>query len=81
MLPESVSAVTAAVNMLTRIRPDARFRIHAIPMREAANGPATSLTVVGELPTGMQGWAQGGTVTSSSPEPPRSRLPVTLKPR
>ncbi len=80
IVPESVSAVTAALNMLTRIRPDARFRVHAIPMREAANGPATSVTVVGELPTGMQGWAQGGTVTLELTGTSTKPATVTLKP-
>jgi VWFA-related protein len=77
---EPLSAVAAAINTLTRIRPDARFRVHAIPMRTAANGPATSLAVVGELPSGMQGWAQGGTVTLEIAGTSAQPATVTLKP-
>ena len=79
-LPESVSAVATALNTLARIRPDARFRVHAIPMRDAANGPTTSIAVVGELPAGMQGWAQGGTVTLELTGTSTKPATVTLKP-
>ena len=78
--PESVSAVTTALNTLTRIRPDARFRVHAIPMRTAATAPATSIAVVGELPQGMQGWAQGGTVSLELTGTSAKPVTVTLKP-
>ena len=77
---EPISAVSAALSTLTRIRPDARFRVHAIPMRAAAGAPATSVTVVGELPSGMQGWAQGGTVTLEITGGSTPPVTVTLKP-
>ena len=79
-VPESVTAVATALNTLARIRPDARFRVHAIPMRDAANGPAKSIAVAGELPSGMQGWAQGGTVTLELAGTSTQPATVTLKP-
>ena len=59
--PSPVSAATAAVAALTRVRPDARFRMHAIPVRTTDAGPVTTVWVAGELPPSRQGWAQGGT--------------------
>ncbi len=55
-----VSAVAAALAALTRVRQDARFRMHAIPVRSTDTGAVTAVWVAGELPP-QQGWTQGGT--------------------
>ena len=57
---EPISGIAAALASLARIRPDARFRMHAAPARNA-NG-SVAVWIAGELPPAMQGWAQGGTV-------------------
>ena len=57
----AVNAVASAVAALTRVRPDARFRLHAIPVRSADAGSVITVWVAGELPPSQQGWGQGGT--------------------
>ena len=65
--PEPVSVETAAANAaidaLTRIRPEARFRIHASPFGDAANGSASLIWIAGELqpPPTADPWRRGGT--------------------
>ena len=61
--PQPVSALAAAVASLARVSSGPRFRIHAIPVRDGGSGPVTSVWVAGELPSGLQGWEQGGTVS------------------
>ena len=65
--PEPISAETAAadaaLDALTRIRPEARFRIHATPFGDAGNGSVSLLWIAGELqaPRAEDPWKQGGT--------------------
>lgn len=67
LAPEPVSAETAAVDAaidaLTRIRPEARFRIHATPFGDAANGSVSLIWIAGELqpPPADDPWKRGGT--------------------
>ena len=55
------AAVTSAIDSLARIRPEARFRIHATPASDGAGG--ASLWVAGELQgiPAADPWARGGT--------------------
>ena len=77
----AVNAVASAVTALTRVRPDARFRMHAIPVRGTDGGPVTTVWVAGELPPSQQGWAQGGTVVLDITGAGASGgVQVTLKP-
>ncbi len=55
-----VSAVASALAALTRVRQDARFRMHSIPVRSADTGAVTAVWVAGEVPS-QPGWTQGGT--------------------
>lgn len=65
--PEPISletaAADAAIDALTRIRPEARFRIHATPFGEAANGSVSLIWIAGELqsPPAEDPWKRGGT--------------------
>ena len=77
----AVNAVASAVAALTRVRPDARFRMHAIPVRSTDGGPVTTVWVAGELPPSQQGWAQGGTaVLDITGAGASGGVQVTLKP-
>ena len=77
----AVNAVASAVAALTRVRPDARFRLHAIPVRSTDAVPVTTVWVAGELPSSQQGWGQGGTaVLDISGAGVTGGAQVTLKP-
>jgi VWFA-related protein len=54
------SAVASALDVLSRIRPGARFRVHAIPVR-GMGGRVTTVWIAGEVPVALEGWAKGGT--------------------
>lgn len=62
-LGAEAAAAKAAIDALTRIRPEARFRIHATPFGEAPDGPVTQVWVAGELqpPPAADPWKLGGT--------------------
>ena len=79
--PESVSAVSAAIGTLARIRPSDRFRMHAIPLAGEGSNPAATVWVAGELPAGSAEWGRGA---SASIEVARGgaaqRATVTVKP-
>jgi VWFA-related protein len=76
-----VNAVASAIAALVRVRQDARFRIHAIPVRSTDAGPVTTVWVAGELPPAQHGWGQGGTalldITGGGAS---GSVEVTLKP-
>ncbi len=77
----AVNAVASAVAALTRVRPDARFRMHAIPVRSTDAGAVTTVWVAGELPPSQQGWGQGGTaVLDITGAGASGGAQVTLKP-
>jgi hypothetical protein len=56
---EPVTAIATALASLARIRSEARFRLHAAPVRDASGG--VSMWIAGELPQ-TPGWTQGGRV-------------------
>lgn len=59
--PEA-AAVTSAMDALARIRPEARFRVHAVPGDDPSDG-VTTVWVAGELqpPPASDPWTRGGT--------------------
>jgi hypothetical protein len=58
--PAAASAANAALATLSRIRPEARFRIHAAPVTSAQG---TVVWVAGELPLSAPEVASGGTAS------------------
>jgi hypothetical protein len=56
-------AVTTAMDALARIRPEARFRVHAVPASDAPEGATGTVWVAGELqpPPASDPWTKGGT--------------------
>ena len=58
--PSNAAPVSSALGTLARIRPDARFRVHAVPARDPETGRLTGVWVAGEVPPGLPEWAQGG---------------------
>ncbi len=58
-----IAARDAAMASLARIRPDARFRIHAAPARGAAGDPVSRVWIAGELQPvpASDPWTRGGT--------------------
>ena len=76
---EPVSGIATALAALAGVRPAARFRMHAVPVRSTDAGPVTTVWVAGELP--QQGWGQGGTaVISITGGGVSGGAEVTLKP-
>jgi VWFA-related protein len=58
------AAIGSAIASLSRVRPEARFTMNAVPVPDAGTKAVSTIWVAGELPTGAAGrpWAQGGTV-------------------
>ncbi len=58
-----MSAMESALGALARIRPDARFRIHAAPAAGGNGGEIAAVWVAGELqpPPATDPWTRGGT--------------------
>jgi hypothetical protein len=56
------SATAAAIGALARIRPEARFRIHATPSGDAPDGSVSVVWIAGELqpPPASDPWTRGG---------------------
>jgi VWFA-related protein len=63
-VPEGVAMVTSAIAALSRIRPEARFSLNAVPIRDAGSSTIRSIWVAGELfaMPGTDPWAKGGAV-------------------
>ena len=63
-VPPTVAAVTTAMSALSRLRPDSRFSMNAVPIQNPDAKTITTVWIAGELPAGAAGnpWAQGGTV-------------------
>lgn len=63
-VPEGVAMVGTAMASLARIRPDARFSLNAVPIRDGTPRAVRALWVAGELstPTAGDPWTKGGAV-------------------
>jgi VWFA-related protein len=63
--PPAAAAVGTAMASLSRLRPDTRFSMNAVPIRSAGEKGISTVWIAGELPSGAANnpWAQGGTVT------------------
>ena len=64
-VPPAVAAVTSAMSGLSRLRPDWRFSMNAVPVATAGSKAVSTIWIAGELPAGIASnpWAKGGTVT------------------
>jgi VWFA-related protein len=62
---DSAAAVNTAMASLSRLRPDTRFSMNAVPITGAGTNAVSTVWIAGELPAGTAGraWAQGGTAT------------------
>jgi VWFA-related protein len=60
----SQNAVTTAMSGLSRLRPDWRFSMNAVPMVAAGSKQISTIWIAGEVPTGEAGraWTNGGTI-------------------
>jgi VWFA-related protein len=63
-VPPAEAAVTTALTSLSRLRPDTRFSMNAVPIAAAGSKGVSTIWIAGELPSVNAGrsWAQGGTV-------------------
>lgn len=57
-------AVTTAMASLSRLRPDWRFSMNAVPIGAAGSKQVSTIWIAGEVPTGEPGraWTNGGTI-------------------
>jgi len=64
-VPPAVAAVTTAMTGLSRLRPDWRFSMNAVPIPATGSKAVSTIWIAGELPAGTTNnpWAKGGTVT------------------
>lgn len=64
-VPPAVAAVTFAMTGLSRLRPDWRFSMNAVPIPATGSKAVSTIWIAGELPAGAANnpWAKGGTVT------------------
>jgi VWFA-related protein len=62
-VPDAVAAVNTAMASLSRLRPDTRFSMNAVPISGAGTSAVFTIWIAGELPAGTAagGWSQGGT--------------------
>jgi VWFA-related protein len=60
----SKDAVTTAMSGLSRLRPDWRFSMNAVPMAAAGAKQISTILIAGEVPAGEAGraWTNGGTI-------------------
>jgi hypothetical protein len=63
-VPPAEAAVSTAMTSLSRLRPDTRFSMNAVPIAAAGTKGVSLVWIAGELPAGAAGrsWSQGGTV-------------------
>jgi VWFA-related protein len=61
----SKEAVTTAMSGLSRLRPDWRFSMNAVPMTDAGSKQISTIWIAGEVPVGEAGraWVNGGKVS------------------
>ena len=59
------AAVGTAMTGLSRLRPDWRFSMNAVPVTEAGSKMISTIWIAGEVPTGDAGraWVNGGTIS------------------
>ncbi len=64
-VPPATAAVTSAMSGLSRLRPDSRFSMNAVPLQDAGSKSVTTVWIAGELPVGpgANAWTKGGTVS------------------
>jgi VWFA-related protein len=64
-IPPAAAAVGSAMASLSRLRPDTRFSMNAVPIQTGSGNSVSTVWIAGELPTGGRDnlLAQGGTVT------------------
>lgn len=64
-IPPAAAAVGSAMASLSRLRPDTRFSMNAVPIQSGTGTSVSTVWIAGELPAGTRDnpWAQGGTVT------------------
>jgi VWFA-related protein len=60
----SKAAVTTAMSGLSRLRPDWRFSMNAVPVAAAGSNQISMIWIAGEVPMGEAGraWTNGGTI-------------------
>jgi VWFA-related protein len=58
-------AVTTAMSGLSRLRPDWRFSMNAVPMTSGSTSQISTIMIAGEVPIGEAGkaWVNGGTIS------------------
>jgi VWFA-related protein len=63
-VPPAEAAVSTAMTSLSRLRPDTRFSMNAVPIAAPGTKAVSLVWIAGELPGGTAGrsWSQGGTV-------------------
>jgi VWFA-related protein len=63
--PSAKAAVTTAMSGLSRLRPDWRFSMNAVPVATAGSKAISTIWIAGEVPTGEPGraWINGGTIS------------------
>jgi len=64
-VPPAAAAVNTAMSSLSRLRPDWRFSMNAVPMAKAGSKTVSTIWIAGEVPQGQAGsaFAAGGTVS------------------
>ena len=60
-VPDTVKTANTALASLGRIRPEQRFSMHVVPIREPGTGSITALWVAGEIQGSTQELGSGGT--------------------
>jgi VWFA-related protein len=63
-IPSAKAAVTNAMSGLSRLRPDSRFSMNAVPITTAGSKSISTILIAGEVPAGEAGraWVNGGTI-------------------
>jgi VWFA-related protein len=64
-IPVAAAAVGSAMSALSRLRPDTRFSMNAVPIASGSARTISTIWIVGELPASPANnpWSRGGTVS------------------
>jgi VWFA-related protein len=64
-VPSAKAAVTTAMSGLSRLRPDWRFSMNAVPVATPGSKTISTIWIAGEVPAGEPGraWINGGTIS------------------
>ncbi len=64
-MSSSKEAATSAMSALSRLRPDWRFSMNAVPVAAAGSKQIAAIWIAGEVPAGAAGraWINGGTIS------------------